>query len=64
MIFQAVFDTGRKSDSPINNIAQLAQAYLDHVDQHYVGHNGELTKEPANIRYSLNVLVEMCATVP
>ncbi len=63
LLAKAVFEDQQKSAGPVRTVAELAKAYLEHVDNYYKDSEGNPTQEPGNIRYSLNPLVELCGSV-
>ena len=60
---QAIFKN-QKTDRAISTIAELASAYLYFIRKYYMDAQGNMTREPENIEYSMKPLVEMYAAVP
>ena len=59
-----LFETEQNCKGEIINIASLVRAYLEYAKEYYVDSEGNPTKEPGNIRYSVRPLVDMFANLP
>lgn len=58
-----LFETSRKIQGEIINIASLVRAYMDFAYDYYVDSEGNPTREPKNIKYSLRPLLDLFANL-
>jgi integrase len=59
-----LFETSQNSQGDIVNIASLVRAYMEYANDYYVDSEGNTTKEPGNVRYSVRPLVDLFANLP
>lgn len=59
-----LFETCQVSQGDIFNIASLVRAYMDFANGYYVDSEGNPTKEPENIKYSVRPLIDLFANLP
>ncbi len=59
-----LFETSQNSQGEIFNIAGLVRAYMDYANGYYVDSEGNLTKEPNNVKYSVRPLIDLFANLP
>ena len=64
LLAKAIFESEQKASDRIETIAELAKAYLEHVDDYYRDENGKPTREPQQIRYTIKPLVDCFAALP
>jgi len=58
-----LFETSQNCQGEIVNIASLVRAYMEYANDYYVDSEGNLTKEPGNIRYSVRPLIDLFANL-
>lgn len=64
MLQKHLFESGQKAQGDILNVATLVRAYMDYATDYYVDSEGNPTREPGNIRYSVGPLVDLFANQP
>jgi integrase len=60
----SIFNSGQKHDGRIDSVASLVHAYHNFAKAYYTDSNGKISREPDNIRYACNPLLELFATCP
>lgn len=63
LLAQSMLVSKDKHNGPVTTIGELVKVYLEYVDGYYRTPDGKPNKETANIRYSINPLIELFATV-
>jgi integrase len=63
LLAQSMLVSKDKYNGSVTNVGELAKVYLEYADDYYKAPDGKPGKEVANIRYSINPLIERFATI-